>query len=1275
MRTRHYGDGQGDGRGYFGKIKSITRFLLICLVFFSIFSVNAKPNELFKAKPPHAKNRLTLQPSVLHALPEATVLVQHYDQINNIKFNSKTKENGFEASKKENSGLSYYEPRLIREWNLVDFVLIATLDGSLHARDRSTGAEIWSIEGNTPLVDVAYLKMEDVFFFRGQNDHEIDDIIWIVEPVGDGVLNYFTTQNGLQKLPVSIKDLVLRSPFAIHGDDKIYTGSRHTTLYTINAKSGKILKTYGESLEDNALGKSEYKMPPEDQDDDYFHSIAKDSNFMIGRTEYRLTIHGKNNAVWNVTYSSWGPNNIDNDLSSQHKASIDGLYITPMHDNSVIAVDNKYNRPKWVGHLSSAAVTVFDIVKSSRQASFEPLVLLPQPNYQYKNQDTDIPNNQNSPNILGTYIQKTNQGQWYALSETHFPTLVRTAPTARWCLEDCEFSYAEDLHNSIVGVHVHRPGSAPSSTNTPLLLGTGESHKSQTNALGIEPPTTLSSYEHKSEKVGMGGEANTKMNNQYISVVPASAYQPFSSGWANFLGRLIENVITFLVIAGLLIFVTRIGWAPQLADFFEAVLNVAIGKEKLVDSLKDQNSTSGTIPESPDKTSSFFGTDLTKENSKDNIDSRFLTNVPELEGPSKKLDADKFNAIAVSSDGNDNKLVSSRKSLLGSRNSTTEILALEPRYRNNTESLIEPSMNLLKGPDVATTGDSRIEEESGILVIEQTLIEPGDKPHEKGNMSPMIKKKVEVIDEREKDITTSVTGPTPIKRRKRGSRGGKKSNSASKRLSKQIEILDNNIVGHELYEVSQHTNDNIIKLTSSLQNSPLTVDEDEVLGYGSHGTVVLKGTFENREVAVKRMLLDFYDVASHEVSLLQESDDHPNVIRYYCKQQSEKFLYIALELCPGTLEDVVEKAYQHPDLVKRMNLNQVLFQIGSGVQYLHSLKIVHRDLKPQNILVAPPRKVHRKDANNHYTTETLVPVRMLISDFGLCKKLENDQSSFRATTAHAAGTSGWRAPELLIDDLELFGSNSTSPINSSNSKLGDRDGIASTSEPLIIDSLSNRRATRAIDIFSLGCVFFYILTNGCHPFGDKYLREGNIIRNEYDLSLLDNLDTDVRESKDLISRMIARNSKQRLDANEVLLHPLFWPPARRLDFLMKVSDRFEIELRDPPSELLVILEKDASTVVGEDWHKRLDKDFIENLGKYRKYHGDRLMDLLRAMRNKNHHYNDLPLKLRAAMGSIPEGFLVYFTSRFPNMLMYIYYVVKENLRSESAFEPFFRYVE
>jgi serine/threonine-protein kinase/endoribonuclease IRE1 len=283
---------------------------------------------------------------------------------------------------------------------------------------------------------------------------------------------------------------------------------------------------------------------------------------------------------------------------------------------------------------------------------------------------------------------------------------------------------------------------------------------------------------------------------------------------------------------------------------------------------------------------------------------------------------------------------------------------------------------------------------------------------------------------------------------------------------------------------------------------------DSVLGYGSHGTIVYRGSFEGKDVAVKRMLLEFYDVASHEVSLLQESDDHPNVIRYYCRQQSAGFLYIALELCPASLQDVIEKAHDYQSLVSLMDPPNVLYQITAGVRHLHSLKIVHRDLKPQNILVASPKIPRGRP-------DVVLPPRLLISDFGLCKKLDGDQSSFRATTAHAAGTSGWRAPELLVDD---DASPMAPPVSES---------VGSTSEPAVIDTLSNRRATRAIDIFSLGCVFFYVLSGGNHPFGDRYMREANIVKGLYDLDQLQALGNYGHEATDLISRMVGRDPRLR----------------------------------------------------------------------------------------------------------------------------------------------------
>lgn len=55
---------------------------------------------------------------------------------------------------------------------------------------------------------------------------------------------------------------------------------------------------------------------------------------------------------------------------------------------------------------------------------------------------------------------------------------------------------------------------------------------------------------------------------------------------------------------------------------------------------------------------------------------------------------------------------------------------------------------------------------------------------------------------------------------------------------------------------------------------------------------------------------------------------------------------------------------------------------------------------------------------------------------------------------------------------------------------------------------------------------------------------------------------------------------------------------------------------EPAEPTLVLLEQGAQSVVGKDWYSRLDKTFTGSLGKYRKYKGGSVRDMLRAMRNK-----------------------------------------------------------
>ena len=39
--------------------------------------------------------------------------------------------------------------------------------------------------------------------------------------------------------------------------------------------------------------------------------------------------------------------------------------------------------------------------------------------------------------------------------------------------------------------------------------------------------------------------------------------------------------------------------------------------------------------------------------------------------------------------------------------------------------------------------------------------------------------------------------------------------------------------------------------------------------------------------------------------------------------------------------------------------------------------------------------------------------------------------------------------------------------------------------------------TCSVDVFSLGCVFYYVLSGGQHPFGESFRRQYNILSGEF----------------------------------------------------------------------------------------------------------------------------------------------------------------------------------
>jgi serine/threonine-protein kinase/endoribonuclease IRE1 len=57
---------------------------------------------------------------------------------------------------------------------------------------------------------------------------------------------------------------------------------------------------------------------------------------------------------------------------------------------------------------------------------------------------------------------------------------------------------------------------------------------------------------------------------------------------------------------------------------------------------------------------------------------------------------------------------------------------------------------------------------------------------------------------------------------------------------------------------------------------------------------------------------------------------------------------------------------------------------------------------------------------------------------------------------------------------------------------------------------------------------------------------------------------------------------------------------------------------------------------------------------------------------QKHHYQDLPEHVKRHVGSMPEGYLTYFTRRYPRLFLHVHTVISDSfLRQESMFRPYF----
>lgn len=114
---------------------------------------------------------------------------------------------------------------------------------------------------------------------------------------------------------------------------------------------------------------------------------------------------------------------------------------------------------------------------------------------------------------------------------------------------------------------------------------------------------------------------------------------------------------------------------------------------------------------------------------------------------------------------------------------------------------------------------------------------------------------------------------------------------------------------------------------------------------------------------------------------------HPNIVKVYDYGEHEGEPYLVMEYLPGgTLKKMLGKPVPWQDAVR------LVLPVARGMAYAHQRGILHRDIKPANVLI----------------TDGGEP---MLSDFGIAKLFEGEQTTALTGSGMAIGTPEYMAPE------------------------------------------------------------------------------------------------------------------------------------------------------------------------------------------------------------------------------------------------------------------------
>ncbi|HEX3046140.1 MAG TPA: protein kinase [Bacillota bacterium] len=165
--------------------------------------------------------------------------------------------------------------------------------------------------------------------------------------------------------------------------------------------------------------------------------------------------------------------------------------------------------------------------------------------------------------------------------------------------------------------------------------------------------------------------------------------------------------------------------------------------------------------------------------------------------------------------------------------------------------------------------------------------------------------------------------------------------------------------------------------------------------------------------------------------------NHAGIVRAYGAGEYQNRPYLVTELLEGT--SLVDLMRRTPGAGRIDEAVEIVTQIAQALQYVHQHGVIHRDLKPGNVFLLQGGPIHIK-----------------LMDFGIAYMVELGELK---DEAEMVGTIGYMAPEA--------------------------------------SGILNRRIDERSDLYSLGVIFFHLLT-GELPFKDKEI--GRLLHSQVAMS-------------------------------------------------------------------------------------------------------------------------------------------------------------------------------